>query len=343
MGFKALNQVGDAIYSFTMDDHQWKDFKSKHKQQYKMSCCDAVAIPKTSAKGTKFFSHHSQGNCNHKPESAEHMFCKYVLILALRDVGWSVETERRGQTPSGEVWIADVYAEKENAKVVFEVQWSGITLDEITRRNNKYIESGIRCVWLKRNKNISMFDLLSESNRSLTIFGINEKDIGIFGLHDDAGPYICKMINVALPISQFIEKLMSGQIKYALNKTDSFIARPSITRLMDCNHCGSKVNALRSFSVFNRNGVRVSLEVLSSDIDFEKSDLDVIIDDNSISIISSRVDKHTIKIDCPSCFRVLERHISWQDKELISGGILAKLNNIKRPKSVWLDNCQDYD
>lgn len=173
MGFKALNQAGDAVYSFTMDNHQWKDLKSNHKQQYKMSCCEAVAIPKASKYGTQFFAHKAS-SCG-AGESIQHQFIKYLALRALHDNGWNADTEVRFNNGD---FIADVYAEKDGRKLAIEVQWSNIDADELDRRHQKYINAGIKCVWLCRSKvgggtfKKPIFNMGMVNNESLVIGGV---------------------------------------------------------------------------------------------------------------------------------------------------------------------------
>ncbi|ATU44956.1 hypothetical protein CS557_05460 [Acinetobacter junii] len=53
-----------------------------------------------------------------------------MILKHLHENGWKVFPEYRGQTPDGEIWIADIYAEKEQSKIVIEIQWSYQSIEE---------------------------------------------------------------------------------------------------------------------------------------------------------------------------------------------------------------------
>ena len=49
-------------------------------------------------------------------------------------LGWDVVTEKHGETPDGERWIADVFCTKGTVKIVFQVQWPPQSVEEFKRR-----------------------------------------------------------------------------------------------------------------------------------------------------------------------------------------------------------------
>jgi len=144
------------IHSFDYNLDSWNILKKTYKNSnLTMPCCGAEAIPKTSKLNNYFFAHKKQGECTTAPESEEHIYLKNLISNIALSEGWKVITEKQGQTPSGETWIADVYCTKGNVKLAFEVQWSAQTNDEFIRRTQKYTNSGIRVLWLyflKSNK-----------------------------------------------------------------------------------------------------------------------------------------------------------------------------------------------
>lgn len=149
MAFSAIIN-GDRIYSFKFSDEDWIDLK-KSKSEILMPCCQGGALLKKSKLGTKFFSHKPKVNCGYSaPETIEHQFCKYLVAKTLHELGWMVETEKPGITPSGKKWIADIYAEKGDQKLCVEIQWSNQSAEDTRERHHVYLESGIKCLWLLR-------------------------------------------------------------------------------------------------------------------------------------------------------------------------------------------------
>jgi len=64
------------------------------------------------SEGHSFFAHARRGPCESAKESESHHRLKGILAAAAKNAGWSVTTEWRGQTDSGEEWIADVFCTK---------------------------------------------------------------------------------------------------------------------------------------------------------------------------------------------------------------------------------------
>ncbi len=118
-----------------------------------MACCGADAVLKTTAQGTQFFAHKSKSSsCSVSDgESRDHQFAKYVVCRTLHELGWNVQTEKRGSTPDGRIWVADVYAEKGKTKVAVEIQWSPQSFVDTQLRQQAYQQSGVRGLWLIRD------------------------------------------------------------------------------------------------------------------------------------------------------------------------------------------------
>ena len=147
MPVRAISGVGD-IHAFDFDLAGWAELKDSYRSRgLRMPCCARLAVPKTSSRGLFFFAHARIGECTTAPESAEHLYLKTLIAQTAKRIGWMVATERRGESPDGDPWIADVYCEKEGVKFALEIQLSPQTLDETARRQKVYEESGIRCVW----------------------------------------------------------------------------------------------------------------------------------------------------------------------------------------------------
>lgn len=140
---------GDSdVHAFDFNEDQWAALKLSYRDLgLSMPCCGRGAIPKKSALGSHFFAHTRKGPCKTAPESAQHLYCKQLIAQAARASGWTVLTERKGYCPKGEEWITDVFCERGNAKIAFEVQMSPQTHEETLRRQRRYRDSGVRGAW----------------------------------------------------------------------------------------------------------------------------------------------------------------------------------------------------
>jgi len=110
----------EKIYSFVYSLKDWITLKEDKASSFNMTCCGNQAILKTSKLGTQFFAHKvkpKDSNCSTGGESAEHIHVKYLVMKELDRNDWNVEVEKRGFTPNGEDWIADICAEKGKARI----------------------------------------------------------------------------------------------------------------------------------------------------------------------------------------------------------------------------------
>lgn len=170
----------EQIHSFVYSLKDWIALKENKISRFNMACCGNQAILKTSKLGTQFFAHKvkpKDSNCSTGGETAEHMHIKYLVSKILFECGWTVKVEKKGNTPSGEEWIADIYAEKGKAKIAIEVQWSPQTFIETRRRQEKYAQSGVRCAWLLRSGS------MRETNAITGDYAYSTKDLPVFSIY----------------------------------------------------------------------------------------------------------------------------------------------------------------
>ena len=226
----SCNKDNDTIYSFQYDLKDWIALKESKESVFEMTCCGNQAILKTSKLGTQFFAHKvkpKNSTCSTGGESAEHIHIKYLVMKELDRNGWSVEVEKRGATPSGEEWIADIYAEKGKAKIAIEVQWSHQAFTETRRRQEKYAQSGIRCAWLLRSSSIKARDAIvadyAYSTKDLPIFSIyknkkcSDNTYKVYNVNNErleSSLRFDPLEPIELDLEKFIEMLVSAKIKF---------------------------------------------------------------------------------------------------------------------------------
>lgn len=221
----------EKIYSFVYSLKDWIALKEDKASSFDMACCGNQAILKTSKLGTQFFAHKvkpDSSSCSNDGESDEHMDIKHLIMRELAKSGWSVEVEKRGVTPNGEAWVADIYAEKGKAKIAIEVQWSPQTFIETSRRQEKYTQSGVRCAWLLRSGSVKDTNAITGdyaySTKDLPVFSIyrnNRQDNQTYMVYNvneidsNSGRYNYRSFKpIALSLDYFIKILVSQGIDF---------------------------------------------------------------------------------------------------------------------------------
>lgn len=151
---------GQIVEAFDLTAEQWQLMKSEPPGSYLIRRSGLPAVLKKNVHGTRWFAARpGESNTNWKPTSPEHEFAQVRMIHALRSAGFTARIEEPGCTPSGERWEADVYIDSQDRKIAIEVQISKQSFDEYLRRTEKYIQSGIKVVWLISNRNFEDFTL----------------------------------------------------------------------------------------------------------------------------------------------------------------------------------------
>ena len=223
--------MNHSIYGPDLAADEWRTLKSENKRTryLRMPCCAGQVIPKKSHRGTHFFAHKRKGDCVTAPETEEHRSLKQMAVEAGRAYGWDAETEVTGTTPSGEKWRADVLAQKGTNKVAIEIQWSAQTNEETQRRQGRYAESGVQCVWLMRKKKFSRGD------NSLPIVHIDtdQAENFVVSVLDSGGRALQNM-----SMHEFLEAVFRGRFlpKLSLGCMMKVSVKGSI---MPCWRCGS--------------------------------------------------------------------------------------------------------
>jgi competence protein CoiA len=141
---------GDPVIGPDLSKEEWADLKLRHKKGLlvTMACCGEPGHLRSSKRGTQHFYHAVDAGCNYSEESLEHLVIKEQIYQACKASGWETTVEFPAPDRS---WIADVYASNEGRKIVFEIQISPISPDELAERDGKYRNEGIESYWLLDN------------------------------------------------------------------------------------------------------------------------------------------------------------------------------------------------
>lgn len=82
-------------------------------------------------------------------ETEQHRLVKSLIVDAAIAAGWSAYPE---VVSKDRTWIADVLTERDGRKVVFEVQYSRQDPTEYARRQQRYQDAGVECVWFRAHR-----------------------------------------------------------------------------------------------------------------------------------------------------------------------------------------------
>lgn len=150
--------TGEIVEAFELSAEQWLEMKAEAPGSYLIRRSGLPAILKQNVYGTRWFAARpGERDPNWKPTSPEHEFAQVRIVRALRNAGFDARIEELGYTPGGEQWEADVFVESGGRKIAIEVQMSQQTFDEYVRRSQKYIQSGIKVVWLINQRHFQNF------------------------------------------------------------------------------------------------------------------------------------------------------------------------------------------
>lgn len=326
------------IYSFEYGLADWIALKEDKDSTFKMTCCGSRAILKTSKLGTQFFAHKVKpetNDCSKGGETPEHIHIKYLVSKKLFECGWSVEVEKRGVSSQGEVWIADIYAEKDKFKIAIEVQWSRQSFVETKRRQQIYKDSGVRCAWLLRSGSVKDRDAIVgdflHRTKSVPVFSIyrNQKESdSAYKVYN-----VCKAASeerlnpdpleqTELELNDFVEKLVSSKIQFYRTYSDTSKLTLDIVR-MQCWSCKRVTNTVVKARFKNTlYGIENSYSSISQDVD-ECDSRTIELINNSFaqrynfaplrSRYSKTVDSSYIANSCTYCDALMGRHFmkSW--------------------------------
>jgi len=147
----ALTADDQPVWATQFTSEEWDALKVRSQSDplaFKMPCCQARAILKTSTNGLPFFSH-AADECETAPETIWHIEGKDLVYGALQLFGANPKTEVTGGSGK-DTWRADVFVEVDDRKIAIELQRSSQHLKDFMTRQARYARHGVECYWLVR-------------------------------------------------------------------------------------------------------------------------------------------------------------------------------------------------
>jgi hypothetical protein len=141
---------GETITGPDLSDEEWTDLAGRHRKglPVTMSCCGAPGHLRISKNGTRHFYHAVDTGCHYAEESREHLEIKEQIYRICKSGQWETYVEFPARDRA---WISDVYATRNGRNIVFEIQISAISPEELADRDTKYRNAGIESYWLLDN------------------------------------------------------------------------------------------------------------------------------------------------------------------------------------------------
>jgi competence protein CoiA len=222
---------GVSIHAFDLGSEAWKALAedNRKRRHLAMPCCAAPVTLKKSRLGTQFFSHKAVGECTTAPETEEHLKLKQIAVETARAHGWEAQTE----VAEGQLWRADVLATKGKATIAIEIQWSPQTDEETLRRQRRYEESGVRGLWLLRQRRFAI-------DPDLPAARVSYEEGAFFAHVPGAGQ--------TLPLADFLAASFTSRLHFGLPV--NFPAKAVINvGTISCWACGADTDILTMVAV----------------------------------------------------------------------------------------------
>ena len=147
---------GEIVFGPEIPLKKWEALKQLQRKEgfsVSMICCNSRGHLRTSKNGLQFFYHKIKPeSCSWAPESVKHEEMKYAIYEVCKAGGWDVKTEHSSPDNSPDnKWRADIFATKNNRKIVFEVQFSKISQSILKERELKFVKAGVESYWLLKD------------------------------------------------------------------------------------------------------------------------------------------------------------------------------------------------
>jgi competence protein CoiA len=250
MPFRCLTPDGDNLHAFDLDGQTWSELREQNKQlrHLRMPCCDASVLMKTSPLGLNFFAHKSRGTCDTALETEEHLLLKSLAVEAALKAGWSCATEVRDVSPNGEVWTADVLATKGEHRMAIEVQCSPQTPEETLRRQKRYRQSGVWCLWLFRRPGFP----ISKELPAVFVWGDTQRGfearIPHKGWQNKRGLDDPKHWRQVMSIASFLDAAFERRFRYGIDAEVSATVNVRSSTLW-CRRCRAETRIITSIEM----------------------------------------------------------------------------------------------
>jgi hypothetical protein len=214
------------IYAQDFSAGQWEDLKlhiARGTANLLLPCCNGRANLRSGIARRQHFAHFPGESCasdawcdyagrqvrkGKAPVSLDHVRIQEIIRAIAAKAGWHAEVEYEGRTPSGDRWVADVYVEQGDSKLAFEVQISPQPFSYYRVRQQRYRESGVKCVWLAC--------IMPEvSDEEIPVFELSKhKGVFVVDFPDFFGPSLLKLPSYfkGTSLGEFVQLMLALRV-----------------------------------------------------------------------------------------------------------------------------------
>ncbi len=229
-----------------------------------------------------------------------HIFIQQEIRDTLASIGYHSQCEYRGKG-----WIADVYAERDDIKIAFEVQLSPQSYKKTKERQALYLRDGITACWLFENDPAKK--------------RVEEVDLPVFKILEQDGKLLVSLKGRSeLPLETFVRDFAEGKIKFCRTLTPLPMVEINIIEY-PCYKCGA-INHIYSLSPF-----KSACNVRISELEAEE-----MWSDNKLSFDARIVEK-------------VKEYVSRPGKEYINLATIKKRYSKTAEDSYLSFGCADCD
>jgi hypothetical protein len=259
MPLLAYTRLGEPLIAPLMTDDEWERLRSVRDRDAWMPYGKGRAIPKVSRLGTRFFAHPSGRAPAIAKESDLHLYIKAQSLIGARAAGWDALPEQSGTSQDCQDWRADVLCRRPGKpwSVAIEAQVQLQGEEAYRQRQERYINSGIRALWLVAHEPAALHHYWLRPNPHLPAFKTTawKDQTGQPGAH-------VHVDGLSLSISDFVAGALSGELQWYGNGRHGIVLL--ILRDDQCWHRTCRKRVLLACRAEAARGTPLEIEVVQA-------------------------------------------------------------------------------
>lgn len=268
MPLRAIQPDGTDVCASDLDEADWarvRDSIRRQRESWRLPCCDSQVVAKTSILGTRFFAHAGRDACEWGSETEHHIRLKALAVQVARRHGWHAATEVTGRTPDGDAWKADVLATRGRTRVAIEVQWSSQTNEDLRKRQERYVRTDVRALWLIRPAGFPVSEEIPAA--ALREVGRGNYEARIPAVSGASMRRECDWAYRGISAEALLDAAFAGRLRWGIGKGEP-VSWSVEGSTINCWRCGERTTCVTGIAV-NVSATLAHLSIYSFDKDLE--------------------------------------------------------------------------